>query len=286
MSFPQVFHRNAVPVDGPAGQRQHRGVDEAAGPAPQTAEPAAAAEPAPQAAGPAREAAGPAREAAGPVPLGDLLRALRRRADLSQRQLAERSGVPQATLARIEAGRVGDPRFRTVERLVHAAGGRLAPPEQFPLPLPAATYELNRRYRDQRRWANQVRREVSVRRVTDEGLPATQWRFVAELPDGRRLGELRAHERSPRLLYGDLVPAGEREIVLDGVLVTGACRRLGIGRRLMEALTGEMDRAGITVAHAVAEAAGIHLLVKCGYRIETSRPYALCLDRSVGRRNY
>ncbi|SBT51141.1 helix-turn-helix domain-containing protein [Micromonospora auratinigra] len=60
-----------------------------------------------------------------PIDLGVALRALRRSADLSQRQLAERSGVPQATIARIESGRSTDPRFRTVERLVVAAAGRI-----------------------------------------------------------------------------------------------------------------------------------------------------------------
>ncbi|MFF0467025.1 helix-turn-helix domain-containing protein [Micromonospora zamorensis] len=57
--------------------------------------------------------------------LSQALRALRRRADLSQRELAQRAGVPQPTLARIESGRALDPRFRTVERLVRAAGGQM-----------------------------------------------------------------------------------------------------------------------------------------------------------------
>lgn len=59
------------------------------------------------------------------VDLGVTLRALRRQADLSQRQLAERSGVPQATIARIESGRTSDPSFRTIERLVEAVGGHV-----------------------------------------------------------------------------------------------------------------------------------------------------------------
>ncbi|MGI5525145.1 helix-turn-helix transcriptional regulator [Micromonospora sp. CA-259024] len=58
--------------------------------------------------------------------MGATLRDLRRRADLSQRQLAERSGIPKSTLARIEAGRGAGPAFRTVERLVRAVGGELA----------------------------------------------------------------------------------------------------------------------------------------------------------------
>ncbi|MFI2665661.1 helix-turn-helix domain-containing protein [Micromonospora carbonacea] len=320
-------------------------------------------------------------ETADRVDLGGSLRALRRRADLSQRELADLAGVPQATLARIESGRSGDVRFRTMERLVRAAGGRVAigtprvqasdhtsdhtsdgtgaqasdhagdgtgaqagaqagdhtgdltgddrvpevvpvprvphdglrdeagrrypahldawavhgprdwpgawwagwwklPPQHWPRRLPAATYELSRERRDHRRWGTRIRREVVVRRVTDDGLPDTCWRFVAELPDGRLLGELRAHERNPRLLYGDLIDAGEREVVLDGVLVAGPCRLLGIGRRLVEALTMEMERAGIRVAHAVADHGGVDLLLACGYRIEGRGHYAMRLDRA------
>ncbi|MER7330566.1 MULTISPECIES: GNAT family N-acetyltransferase [unclassified Micromonospora] len=282
------------------------------------------------------------------VDLGEALRSLRRLADLSQRELAERSGVPQATLARIESGRAIDPRFRTVERLVRAAGGRVAvgaagavdspdspggpgsagsadndggplpavphdglrdaagrrypahldawevrepkdwpgawwanwynlPPALWPLPLPAATYERNRAYRDRRRWAAEVRRTVRLRRVTG-GLPATSWRLVAELPGGELVGELRAHERSPHLLYGD-DPSEVREIVLDGVLVAADYRQLGIGRRLVGLLADEMDRAGIRTAHAIARFGGVDLLLACGYQLESDRPWALRLDR-------
>ncbi|HEY3007017.1 MAG TPA: GNAT family N-acetyltransferase [Micromonosporaceae bacterium] len=57
-----------------------------------------------------------------PVDVGAALRALRRRASLSQRELAERARVPQSTIARIEADR-GDSHFGTVVALVRAAGG-------------------------------------------------------------------------------------------------------------------------------------------------------------------
>ncbi|PWR10468.1 GNAT family N-acetyltransferase [Micromonospora acroterricola] len=291
-----------------------------------------------------------------------MLRALRRRADLSQRELAARSGVPQATLARIESGRATDPRFRTVERLVRAAGGEVAmglalpasapaapvpqvpaapvpaapvpsvpaapvspvphddmrdqagrrypahldvwpvyeprdwpgawwaewyrlPPERYPLPLPPAAYELNRRYRDNRRWCDEVRRTARVRRVMGADLPATCWRFVAELPDGELVGELRAHERSPHLDYGERYPGQpEREMVLDGVLVAARYRRLGLGRRLVTALVTEMRQAGIDGAAALAENFGIELLLACGFEIEARRPAALRL--SPGQRPF
>jgi transcriptional regulator with XRE-family HTH domain/ribosomal protein S18 acetylase RimI-like enzyme len=51
---------------------------------------------------------------------------LRRRADLSQRELAARSGVPPATVGSVECGGSRNPSFRTVERLVAATGARLA----------------------------------------------------------------------------------------------------------------------------------------------------------------
>ena len=54
--------------------------------------------------------------------LGEVLRSLRRRADLSQRELAARAGVPKSTVSRIESDEAWNPSFRTVERLVRAAG--------------------------------------------------------------------------------------------------------------------------------------------------------------------
>jgi transcriptional regulator with XRE-family HTH domain len=50
-----------------------------------------------------------------------ILRAARARARLTQRALAERSGVPQPTIAAIERGKQ-DPRFATLERLTRACG--------------------------------------------------------------------------------------------------------------------------------------------------------------------
>jgi transcriptional regulator with XRE-family HTH domain len=56
---------------------------------------------------------------------GAYLRTARRRADLSQRELAARAGLPRSTVARVECGQC-DPRLSTVVRLVTAADCRLA----------------------------------------------------------------------------------------------------------------------------------------------------------------
>jgi transcriptional regulator with XRE-family HTH domain len=53
-----------------------------------------------------------------------LLRDSRRLAGLTQRQLADRAGVAQATVGRIEAGLI-TPRVDTLENLLRAVGGEL-----------------------------------------------------------------------------------------------------------------------------------------------------------------
>jgi transcriptional regulator with XRE-family HTH domain len=263
-------------------------------------------------------------------------------ADLSQRELAERSGVPKSTIARIEAGQGGEARLRTIERLVRAAGGELTiglesragreeqqaplqelpevpheelrdeagrrypahldvwpvrgpkdwpgawwsewydlPPERYPLRLPPAAYERNRRHRDARRRVDRIRAQVRVCRRHEPGRPEGAWRFVAGLPDGRVVGELTAHERCPHL-DPDL-PMGwqeqaERGVVLDACLVAVGYRRLGIGRRLVTALVEEMGRAGVTRAYALAPGgAPLRLLRECGFRVGPGRPAELRL---------
>jgi len=53
-----------------------------------------------------------------------LVRAARKRAGLTQAELAERAGVTQSVIARLERGG-GNPTFLTLERVLHAAGHRL-----------------------------------------------------------------------------------------------------------------------------------------------------------------
>jgi transcriptional regulator with XRE-family HTH domain len=50
-----------------------------------------------------------------------LLKMARRRARLTQRELARRSGVPQPTVSRIEAGRIS-PGYELLDRLLGACG--------------------------------------------------------------------------------------------------------------------------------------------------------------------
>lgn len=53
-----------------------------------------------------------------------LLKQARKKARLSQRALAARSGVPQSTVGRIEAGII-DPRASTLDRILEACGVEL-----------------------------------------------------------------------------------------------------------------------------------------------------------------
>lgn len=52
------------------------------------------------------------------------LRRSRKHAGLTQRELAQRAGVPQSVIAKIESGR-STPRVDTLDRLLRAAGHRL-----------------------------------------------------------------------------------------------------------------------------------------------------------------
>ena len=81
--------------------------------------------------------------------LADYVTALRRRADLSQRDLAARAGVPASTIARLESGATTDPRLSTMAKLTAAAGHRLviaADDDELLTPEP----ELRGRCRDLR----------------------------------------------------------------------------------------------------------------------------------------
>jgi transcriptional regulator with XRE-family HTH domain len=53
-----------------------------------------------------------------------LIREARRKAGLTQAELAARAGVTQPVVARLERGG-GNPTFETLERVLHAAGHRL-----------------------------------------------------------------------------------------------------------------------------------------------------------------
>ncbi|WP_330464367.1 helix-turn-helix transcriptional regulator [Micromonospora zamorensis] len=273
----------------------------------------------------------------GAIDVGATLRDLRRRADLSQRELAEQSGIPKSTLARIEAGQGAGPAFRTVERLVRAAGGELVlklpdapsfaavdessqapdhelwdelrdeagrrypahldvrrvltlkdwpgawwvhsytlPQRLWPVRVPELTYDLDRARRDKRRLRDQARARVRFRRAF-EGLPATSWRFLAELPGAGPVGELRAHERSLDLLRGEDW-GDRRELVLEGVVVAPGLRTLGIAHQLIELLASEMAVADIRTVHAIADGGNVVFLLACGFELQPGRPSALTLE--------
>jgi transcriptional regulator with XRE-family HTH domain len=54
------------------------------------------------------------------TPLGDRLKDARRRAALTQGELAEKSGVGVTTIVRIERGQIEEPRVTTIRKLAQA----------------------------------------------------------------------------------------------------------------------------------------------------------------------
>jgi transcriptional regulator with XRE-family HTH domain len=81
--------------------------------------------------------------------LADYVTALRRRADLSQRELATLAGLPATTVARLESGSTTDPHLSTMSRLVAATGHRLVIADDHDELVPPET-ELRGRCRDLR----------------------------------------------------------------------------------------------------------------------------------------
>lgn len=65
-----------------------------------------------------------------PWPAAGIVRAVRRRADTSQRELARFAGVHPATIGRIEAGRL-TPSIAMLRRIIGVAGFRLAVVDEF-----------------------------------------------------------------------------------------------------------------------------------------------------------
>ena len=210
--------------------------------------------------------------------LGALLRRMRRAADLSQRQLATRAGVPQVTVSRVESGTVSNPSFRTVEKLVTAAGGRLDADARPVDPIP---HEERRDEGDRHYPAHLDVRDVHGPEdwggawwAQSYAIPESHWPL--RLPgatfdlnrDRRDQRRLRAETRRTaivRRVY-DGVPEAARlwaaqlpdgtvvgvlralrhadVIALVSVFVPPARRNAGVGRRLMEALLAEAERVG------------------------------------------
>ena len=99
-----------------------------------------------------------------------LVREIRRRAGLSQRALAARAGVPQPTIAEIEAGR-REPSMTLLSRLAEATGSELKLALQ-PLPPRSAVATANR-IRDRvagaegEGWSPTLREDAALRAAID-----------------------------------------------------------------------------------------------------------------------
>lgn len=109
----------------------------------------------------------------------DLLRTARERASLSQRELAARAHVTQATVARIESS-AANPSIQTLQRLLKAAGCVLKV-EPFAAAEPDPVVEAYKRDVDRTLLVEQLRKSpaqrardlVALARLADEARRAT-----------------------------------------------------------------------------------------------------------------
>jgi len=234
--------------------------------------------------------------------LGEVLRSLRRRADLSQRELAARAGVPKSTVSRIESDEAWNPSFRTVERLVRAAGEvlRVGVPASEPVPVPVPHEDLrdaaDRHYPAHLDVAEVTRPEKWWGSWWTLTMVESHWPLDTVPPytyDGSRHRRDRRRERRARgarvqmgradvpelagrgwvwLAHDGEARVGELrahrghdgDIVLDGVVVAPDWRGCGVGRRLVEELLRHAAGARVT---ALADEFGAGLFLRaCGFQ--------------------
>lgn len=139
---------------------------------------------------------------------GKVLVRARRAAGLTQRELARRAGTSGATVAAYERGRK-EPRLSTLQRLIDAAGGRLALSVAGDEPQPAELTGGDR-------WSLALHRAV-LRRLVDEP-DAVRARALRNVATMRRSGDGSARvylDAWDRLLRGPLEPLVAALTALD-----------------------------------------------------------------------
>ncbi|HEU5109158.1 MAG TPA: GNAT family N-acetyltransferase [Micromonosporaceae bacterium] len=237
----------------------------------------------------------------GELDLGATLRALRRRGDLSQRELAARAGVAQSTVARIESGRESNPPFRTAERLIRAAGEALSVavgPAVEPVPQEELRDAANRHYpahldidevtRPERWWGAWWTLTVAQAHWPLDEVPPYTYDRARHRRDRRRERAARGRTVVIRralvpglddrhLLWvaeaseSDATRVGELrahrtslgQVKLDGVVVAPRWRGCGIGRRLIEAVRAEAAGASVVALSVGLDQDGF--LRACGF---------------------
>lgn len=94
-----------------------------------------------------------------------VVRKARRRAGLTQRALAARTGIAQPTIARIEQGK-DDPRVSTVERLLQACGETLEAIPQLGIGVDRTEIDELLRLSPAERLASLVQEQAAMERLS------------------------------------------------------------------------------------------------------------------------
>lgn len=100
----------------------------------------------------------------------ELLKSARSEAGLTQRALADRAGVPQSTVGRIEAGLI-DPKVSTLSKLLRACGYTLEPRQSLGVGVDRSLIQQMLRLTPRERLDSVVAAADSLRRLTGKARP-------------------------------------------------------------------------------------------------------------------
>ena len=175
---------------------------------------------------------------------GRMVREARRRANLTQRQLSAKAGIPQETIARIERGRV-DPRVATLDRLLEACGYGLESMPRLGIGIDRTQIQALLELPTDRKTRSRHGRRRALRRLAT---PAAPGRRVSEHPAFSADRILGGTDRRRRPLRPHRWPRG------PGARLAIAHRR---PRHLLRSRHGNLERLAAALTELAAVRRGL-----------------------------
>lgn len=156
------------------------------------------------------------------------------------------------------------------------------PPERWPLPVPPATYDLDRRRRDRRRAVDRISSGFGTG-VTASACRTPRGGSSPSCPTVRWWGSC-----GPTSAASTCWRPGRATVTGNWCWTGCSSRPVCTGQAPVGGWSasswGEMERAGIGAVHAVAEGGAVDFLLACDFRLGWTRPWPISPRRPAGRR--